>query len=93
MGPWSSYLCVPWLNHMWGAGRASLPRALLSLPEHLRHWLHWVSGHTGVPAVCVAAVAIVLSFRIARRVARLVLEVALVLALLLVATKLGWIHW
>lgn len=93
MSRWGSCLGVPWFRHEWGAGRAILPRALLSLPDHLRHWLHWVSGHTGIPVVCVAAVAIVVSFRVARRVARLVLEVTLVLALLLVATKLGWIHW
>jgi predicted neutral ceramidase superfamily lipid hydrolase len=57
------------------------------------HALHSVSDHTGIPVVLVAAVALVLSFRFARRGARLALEVAVALALVLLATKLGWIHW
>jgi hypothetical protein len=55
--------------------------------------LHSVAQHTGIPVVVVAAAAIVLSFRFARRGARLAFEMAVALALVLLATKLGWIHW
>jgi low affinity Fe/Cu permease len=59
----------------------------------LRHALEWVAHHTGVPVLLVAAVAIVVSWRIFKRSVRLVIEVGVALALLLVATKLGWISW
>jgi hypothetical protein len=60
---------------------------------HLRHALHWIAHHTGLPIVLVAAVLLVVAFRLAKRVTRFAVEVALVVALLLVATKLGWISW
>jgi hypothetical protein len=53
----------------------------------------WTAEHTGVPAVVVAAVGIVVSYRIARKTARIVLETSLVVALLLAATHLGWIRF
>jgi hypothetical protein len=55
--------------------------------------LHLVSRHTGVPVVIVAAAALVLSFRLARRAARLAVEMTVALALVLVATKMGGIRW
>jgi hypothetical protein len=55
--------------------------------------IHSVAQHTGIPVVVVAAAAIVLSFRFARRGARLAFEMVVALALVLLATKLGWIHW
>ncbi len=64
-----------------------------AIAEHLRHWLHWVSLHTGIPVLFVAALVIVLSFRLAKRVTRLLAEVALVVLALVVATRLHWIHW
>jgi hypothetical protein len=67
----------------------------------LQHALHTfgaspfaaIARHTGVPAVVVAAIALVLSFRLARRMARLFVEVGLALAVLLTLTSLGWIRW
>ena len=67
--------------------------ALVDRHTDLRHWLHWISGHTGVPILLVAAVAIVVSWRVAKRAARLLVEVALVMLALVVATRLSWIHW
>lgn len=61
--------------------------------EGLRHALHWASQHTGLPAVVVAAIALVVSWRIFRRAMRFAVEVIVVTALLLVATRLGWIAW
>jgi hypothetical protein len=58
-----------------------------------RHALHWASAHTGLPVVVVAALALVLTWRVAKRTAHLVIEVAVAVALLMIATKLGWIRW
>jgi len=55
--------------------------------------LHGVSQHTGIPVVVVAAAALVISFRLARRAARLAVEMGVALGLILVATKMGWIRW
>jgi hypothetical protein len=43
--------------------------------------------------VVVAAIALVVSFRLARQAVRLAFQVAIVAALLAVATRLGWIRW
>jgi hypothetical protein len=59
----------------------------------LRHALRWASDHTGLPVVVVAALAIVLGWRVARRTWHIALELGLALAVLLLATKLGWIRW
>jgi hypothetical protein len=67
-------------------------------------WLHRAAGgaavlvkalarHTGIPAVLVAAVVLVLAFRVARRALHLVFEVTLALALVLAATQAGWIRF
>ena len=59
------------------------------LKSSLRH----VSEHTGIPIVVVAAVALVMSFRIAKRSIRFIVEVGLALVLVVAATELGWIRW
>jgi hypothetical protein len=71
-----------WLVHAYHGGMAGVTAGL-----------HAVSRHTGIPVVVVAALVLVLSYRVIRRGARLALEVGVVVAVLLVATKLGWIHW
>lgn len=53
----------------------------------------YASRHTGVPAVVVAAGALVVSYRIFRRAVRLAVELAIALTVVLVATKMGWIHF
>jgi MFS superfamily sulfate permease-like transporter len=55
--------------------------------------LEWVSAHSGIPAIVLAAVLIVLTWRLVKWSAKLALEVALVAAILLVMTKLGWIRF
>ncbi len=55
--------------------------------------LAWGSKHTGLPVVVVAAVVLVVSFRVARHLARFAFQVAVVAALLVVATRLGWVRW
>ena len=51
------------------------------------------SHHTGIPVVILAAAALVVSFRIARRASRLAVELVVALTVVIAATKLGWIRW
>jgi hypothetical protein len=68
---------IPW-RAMEGAGRFAL---------------RWLSLHTGLPALVVAAVIVVVGYRILKKSARFAVEVALVAALLVAATNAGWIRW
>lgn len=68
-------------------------RAALASKHGVKHGLAWVAAHTGLPIVVVAAIALVLAYRVAKRTAHVVIEVAVALVLLLLATKLGWIRW
>jgi hypothetical protein len=61
--------------------------------QGLREALRWGAHHSGLPVVVVAALALVVSFRVAKRAARLAVEVVVATAVLLVATRLGWIAW
>ena len=58
-----------------------------------RHALHWASVHTGLPVIVVAALGLVLAWRVGRRTWHVAFELALALAVLLVATRFGWIRW
>ena len=58
-----------------------------------KHALRWAAGRTGLPVVVVAALALVLAWRVARRTWAIALELALAVAALLLATRLGWIRW
>ena len=58
-----------------------------------RFAVRWLSSHTGVPALLVAALLVVIGYRILKKSARFALEVALVAALLVAATHAGWLHW
>jgi hypothetical protein len=49
--------------------------------------------HTGVPALVIGAVLVVVGYKILKKSARFAVEVALVAALLVAATSAGWIHW
>ena len=55
--------------------------------------IRWLSLHTGLPALVVGAVLVVVGYRILKKTARFAVEVALVAALLVAATSAGWIHW
>jgi hypothetical protein len=60
---------------------------------HARHGVEWLSAHTGLPATLLAGVAVVLSWRLAKKSARLVVEVAVATALIAIATHFGWLRW
>ena len=64
-----------------------------SLGHGLRGALRWGAHHSGLPIVLVAAVALVVSWRLLKKASRLAVEVAVAAALLVVATRLGWIAW
>jgi hypothetical protein len=51
------------------------------------------SRHSGVPAVLVASVAIVIAFRTARRALHFAAETAFVCAVLIFCTSMGWIRF
>jgi hypothetical protein len=59
----------------------------------LRAALRWASHHSGLPVMVVAAIALVLFWRLIGRTLRLTVEVVIALALLVVATRLGWLTW
>lgn len=54
--------------------------------------LGYATVHTGVPAVVVCALAIVISYRLAKRTVRFAVEVGLVLGALSVASYFGWVR-
>ncbi len=58
-----------------------------------RFGVRYLSTHTGVPALVVGAVLVVVGWRILKKGARLAVEVALVCGVLLVLTELGLIRW
>jgi hypothetical protein len=59
----------------------------------VRSALKDIAHHTGLPIVLVAAVALVLSWRMLRRTLPMLIEVAFAVALLVVATRFGWLKW
>ena len=55
--------------------------------------VRWLSLWSGLPALVVSALAVVVGWRLLRKTLRLLVEVALVSAALFAATELGWIKW
>jgi hypothetical protein len=55
--------------------------------------VHYGAEHTGVPAVLVAAVALVFSWRIFKRTMRFAVQVGIALTIVLVATHFGWLRF
>jgi hypothetical protein len=58
-----------------------------------RALVRYVSHHTGLPALVVAALLIAIGYRILKRTARFAVEVAAVALALVAASELGWIRW
>lgn len=55
--------------------------------------VHYGAEHTGVPAVLVAAVALVISWRMFKRTMRFAVQVGVALVVVLVATHFGWLRF
>lgn len=53
----------------------------------------WLSVHTGIPALIVAAIVVVVGVRLLKKFGRVMVEIALVAAVLCAATRFGWLHW
>lgn len=76
-----------------------MPLLLLQLwkwgsnPNTWKAVVRLLSQHSGVPALLVAALLVVVGFRLLKRSVRFFAEVALVTAALFAATQLGWIRW
>ena len=58
-----------------------------------RHFVKWGAAHTGLPAIVVAALAVVLAWRVAKRTWHVAFELAIAVSLLFAATRFGWIRW
>jgi hypothetical protein len=84
---------VPSFVHWLGHPREPSVWRWVTVPDALRAALRWGSMHTGLPVIVVAAIAIVVSWRVFRRTLRFAVQVLLTVAVLLVATRLGWIRW
>jgi hypothetical protein len=69
------------------------PRVAPAAVSGARAALRWAAHHSGLPMVLVAAIAIVLSWRLIKRTLRLTVEVLIALAFLVVATRMGWLTW
>lgn len=59
----------------------------------LGHVLTWLATKTGFPSLVLAAAALVLSIRLAKKLGRVALEFALALVVLLALQKLGVMRW
>lgn len=66
----------------------------LEMPlAHFKTVARYIEAHTGIPALLVAALLLVLGWRMAKRMAHVAVEVAVVALLLLALTKLGVVSW
>ncbi len=55
--------------------------------------VRWSADHTGVPAVVVAAMALVASWRVFKRTLRFAVEVAIALTVVVTLTELGFLRF
>ena len=84
-----SFPLPSWASHLEDIVRSYVHGAESSV----HHVLQWASSRTGLPIVVVAALGVVLAWRVARRTWHVIFELTLAFALLFVATRLGWIRW
>jgi len=75
---------VPW--RVWASSWAALVRECKLV-------VRWLSMHTGLPALFVTALLVVVGFRLLKRTTRFAAQVAVVTLALVAVTTLGWIHW
>jgi hypothetical protein len=88
-----SVLPTLWMPTSWiGALMASFAR-VSSIGAFAKTVVRFCAHHTGLPVLVVAALLVVVGYRILKRTARFAMEVAVIGALLLTATELGWIRW
>lgn len=74
---------VPAQLFLWGLHGGAWSRAAV----------RFLSQYSGLPAILVAALLLVVGWRLLRKTLRFFVELAIVTALLFAATRLGWIGW
>lgn len=67
--------------------------ALSALLFELRALVRYLAVHTGIPALFVAAVLVVVGYRLLKRTARFAIEVCAIALVLAAASELGWLRW
>ena len=72
---------------------AGFDRGVVKVLPAVKAAIHYVSVHTGLPALVVAAIAIVVGYKILKRTGRFALEVTVVSIALVAATEMGWLRW
>jgi hypothetical protein len=55
--------------------------------------VRYLSAHTGLPVLLVAAALVCIGYRVLRRSARFVVEIVAVTLVLSLLTRFGWIAW
>lgn len=73
----------------------ALPKAVSwdATLHELRLATRWLASHTGLPVIVVAALALLVGWRVLRRTARFLVQIAVVASLLAGAEAMGWIRW
>jgi hypothetical protein len=71
------------------AGVPGLP----AVTTALKHGIRYLSLHTGLPALLVAAILVVVGYRLLKKTFRFAMEVAVIAVALVAMTQLGWIVW
>jgi hypothetical protein len=61
--------------------------------EGARFLVRYLARHTGLPALVVAALLLVVGYRVLKRSARFAVEVVIVTVALVAATQLGWLRY
>jgi hypothetical protein len=56
-------------------------------------FVRYLAHHTRLPALVVAAILVVVGYRILKRTTRFAVEVAVVAVAFVAASQLGWIRW
>lgn len=59
----------------------------------MQHALRYLAHHAGVPTFLVAAVLVVVGYRLLRLLGRFAIEVVAVSLFLLAASEMGWVRW
>lgn len=84
---WGARGTGAWLDE---AGRTLARSTTLA---SMGRFVRWCAEHTGLPALVVAAVLIVVGYRLLRSGARFATEVGAVALILVALTEFGWIRW
>lgn len=72
----------------------ALPIGLLRpFTKTAKHLFAYAEAHTGLPAIVVAAIVLVVGFRLFKKSLRFAVEVAVVVGLLGAASFFGWVRF